>query len=113
MSASDFSATQCPKCYRPIWSGLGYSMISLKLDTDRLNLKDEILAKLDGLRTYEIHRTATSFEVTPRSMGYLTARNPYVLAEHKCKAVVLFGELASDPWGRGKKETIETMEAPF
>lgn len=113
MSAQDFSATQCPKCYRPIWSGLGYVPMPLKLDTDRLNLVDEVKAKLQGIRTYQIHRTAGSFEVTPRTMGYLTARDPYVLAEHRCKVVVLFGELATDPWGRDVKKTIETTEVPF
>ena len=92
--------------------------IPIKLDTNRLNLTDEIMAKLKGLRTYEAHRTAKSFEVTPRTVGYIGSVNPVVLAQHECSLMITFEEPPADLWGRnsatgGKDDLTENLEVPF
>lgn len=86
----------------------------LKLDTTRLNLVDEIKAKISGTATYQAHRTAKSFEVTPRTIGYIKASNPVVLATHKCPLLYGQGEPAVDFWGRDEvKQISESTEVPF
>lgn len=119
MASQDFSPAICPRCNHGIWQGLGYAPVLIKLDSTPLNLPNEIIEKLTGGKTYEAHRTAKSFEVTPRSIGYLSAKDPIVLAKHRCPLMMGTGELPKDLWNRGNsadrgnQELLETMEVPF
>lgn len=114
MAHQDFSPTNCAKCGRGIWSGLGYAMMPTRLDATRLNLAGEIVAKLKGLRTYEAHRTAKSFEVTPRTLGYIGSHHPVVLAQHECQLMISFENPPTDLWGRDvAQNSTNTTEVPF
>lgn len=84
MSDFDFAPIACKSCQRIIWSGLSSTGIAIKLDTAQLNLAQEILKKIEGVRTYQIHRTVISFEATPRIGARLGAAAPVVLATHVC-----------------------------
>jgi hypothetical protein len=90
-----------------VWSGLSSTGIPTKLDTTRLNLAQEIVAKLSGVRTYQIHKTLKSFEATPRLGAALAARGPVVLAMHVCFSNVL--DIASDLdyFPQPKRESVQ------
>lgn len=84
MSTFNFEAIPCRSCKRTIWTGLASTGIATKLDTTRLNLAQEIMAKLEGKRTYQIHQSLTSFEATPRLGARLGGGGAIVLATHIC-----------------------------
>ena len=63
MSYLDFKPSTCRKCGNLVWDGISAtSACQVKLDTKRLNLIEEIQALASGVATYQIHRTAGSFE---------------------------------------------------
>ena len=113
MTSSDFQAIDCRSCGNLVWDGLSYAGVPIKLDTGRLSLRDEIVKLLTGGRTYQIHRTSVSFQVTPRSKAYIAAANPIVLALHECYPMTVFSESAPDYWGRAKQELTTSEEVPF
>jgi hypothetical protein len=106
MSSFDFRPTTC-KCQRLIWTGLSSSGIAIKLDTAQLNLAEEIIKKLEGVSTYQIHKTALSFEATPRLGAALEARAPIVLALHICSSPGFGSAQLPDYFPRAKKESRE------
>lgn len=112
MSAFNFSAIDCRSCGNLVWNGLSSSGIPIKLDTGRLNLRDEIVKLLSGGRTYQIHRTYVSFEATPRLSARMGAKDPVVLALHKCYPMTVFSEQAPDYWDRSLSQ-LQTEEVPF
>ena len=112
MSAFNFSAIDCRSCGNLVWDGLSSSGIPIKLDTGRLNLRDEIIRLLAGGKTYQAHRTYVSFEATPRLSARMTAADPVVLALHECYPLTTFGNLAPDYWDRAPSP-LQTEEVPF
>jgi len=84
MSNFNFAPISCTSCQRIIWAGLSSTGIAIKLDTARLNLAQEVVKKIEGVRTYQIHKTVISFEATPRIGARLGAASPVVLATHIC-----------------------------
>lgn len=80
----NFRPITCKSCQRVIWSGLSSTGIAIKLDTARLNLAQEIVKKIEGVATYQIHKSVVSFEATPRMGARLGAAEPIVLATHIC-----------------------------
>ena len=100
MSAFNFRAIDCRSCGNLVWDGLSSSGVPIKLDTGRLNLKDEIVKLLLGGRTYQLHRTSVSFEATPRIGARIHAKEPIVLALHECYPLTVFSEVAPDYWDR-------------
>jgi hypothetical protein len=113
MTSFHFQAIDCRSCGNLVWDGLSSSGIPIKLDTGRLNLKDEIIRMLTGNRTYQIHRTSISFEATPRMGARINAANPIVLALHECYPMTIFNEQAPDYWNRAKSQLITSEEVPF
>lgn len=85
----------------------------IKLDTGRLNLKDEIIKLLLGGRTYQIHRTAISFEATPRIGARMGAKEPIVLAMHQCYPMTVFANTPPDYWDRQLLKLQTSEEVPF
>jgi len=110
MNDSNFTSTQCPQCQRIIWAGLSSTGIPTKLDTERLNLKEEIVKKIQGVRTYQIHQTSISFQATPRLGARLGAAAPIVLATHICSWNDFNYGSAPDYFG---KPTAQTTEVEF
>ena len=114
MSYLDFKPTDCRKCGNLIWQGVSSSSaLDTKLDMNRLNPVDEILALTAGIATYQIHRTAASFEATRRTAGRMGAAVPIVLAAHTCRPITEFGQTPPDYFNRIKPSTTESQEVPF
>lgn len=112
----NFVAINCRACGKLIWTGNSSSGFFTKLDAKRLSIVEEIVKKVNGVRTYEAHRTAVSFEVTPR-IGARVGTEPkpekVILAEHACESFSLFETELPDYWGRFKKPILEPEEIPF
>ena len=101
MSYFLFSAIDCRKCGNLIWAGHSSAGVPTKLDPTQLNLTSEIIAKVSGLRTYQIHRLGRTFEVTPRVGARIWAKNAIILAEHQCRDFGLFAQEMPDYFGNG------------
>ena len=113
MTSFNFQAIDCRSCGNLVWDGLSSSGIPIKLDTGRLNLRDEILKLLAGGRSYQIHRTSISFQATPRIGARIAAADPIVLALHECYPMTVFSESAPDYWEQAKRELLSSEEVPF
>jgi hypothetical protein len=113
MSYLDFKPTNCRNCGNLIWAGVSAtSRCDIKLDTARFNLADEIVALTAGIATYELHRTAVSFEATRRMATRMSVASPIVVATHTCRALTVFAEQAPDYWNRVKLSTT-SEKVPF
>ena len=113
MSELDFKPISCRKCGNLIWAGVSASSrCDIKLDTARLNLTEEILALTAGLATYQVHRTALSFEATRRTAARMKVAQPIVLATHTCRELTVFAEQPPDYWNRVKLSTT-SEKVPF
>jgi hypothetical protein len=113
VSDLDFKPINCKKCGNLIWAGVSASSrCDIKLDTARLNLTEELVALTSGTATYQIHRTALSFEATRRTATRMGVASPVVLATHTCRAMTVFAETAPDYWNRVKLSTTSD-EVPF
>ena len=113
MSELDFKPIDCRKCGNLIWAGVSAtSRCDIKLDTTRLNLTQELLAMTSGIATYQVHRTAVSFEATRRTAARMTVAAPIVLATHTCRPLTVFAEQAPDYFNRPKLSTT-SEKVPF
>jgi hypothetical protein len=113
MSYLDFKPINCRKCRNLVWDGISAtSACQVKLDTKRLNLIEEIQALASGIATYQIHRTAGSFEATRRMASRMNAKDPIVLATHTCYTLTVFAEEPPHYWGSLKLSTTSD-EVPF
>jgi hypothetical protein len=113
MSYLDFKPMNCRTCGNLVWAGVSAtSRCDIKLDTNRLNLPEEVLALTAGLATYEIHRTAQSFEATRRMATRMKVAAPIVLATHTCRPLTVFAEQAPDYFNRVKLSTT-SEKVPF
>jgi hypothetical protein len=113
MSELDFKPISCRKCGNLIWAGVSAtSRCDIKLDTARLNLTEEVMALTAGLATYQVHRTAVSFEATRRTAARMKVAEPIVLATHTCRELTVFAEQAPDYWNRVKLSTT-SEKVPF
>lgn len=113
MSSTDFEPGTCRKCGNLVWVGISStSAFLIKLDTRRLNIIEELQALVAGIGTYQIHRTAKSFEATRRMVNRMGAKDPIVLATHTCYPLTVFAEEPPDYWPRPKLSTT-TDEVPF
>jgi hypothetical protein len=113
MTSFNFLAVDCRSCGNLVWDGLSSSGIPIKLDTGRLNLRDEIVKLLTGGRTYQIHRTSISFQATARIGARIGAANPIVLALHECYPMTVFSESAPDYWEKAIATITTSEEVPF
>jgi hypothetical protein len=113
MSELDFKPISCRKCGNLIWAGVSASSrCDIKLDTARLNLTEEVMALTAGLATYQVHRTAVSFEATRRTAARMKVAQPIVLATHTCRELTVFAEQPPDYWNRVKLSTT-SEKVPF
>jgi len=113
MSELDFKPISCKKCGNLIWAGVSAtSRCDIKLDTNRLNLTDEIVALTAGIATYELHRTAVSFEATRRMATRMSVASPIVVATHTCRPLTVFAEQPPDYFNRPKLSTT-SEKVPF
>jgi hypothetical protein len=114
LSAFDFQPINCRECGHLVWDGLSASGIPIKLDMTRLNIVDEIHTLVGGGRTYQIHRTAMSFEATRRTSARMKAVDPIVLATHTCRTEgFLFGQEPPDYFNQRKPQPLDYEKVPF
>jgi hypothetical protein len=120
MSDFNFKAINCCQCGHLVWDGLSASGFPTKLDTTRLNIVEELIKLSTNTRTYQIHRTSTSFEATRRTAIRMGAVDPVVLAEHTCTSSgFTFGQEAPEYFNRqiypssDKGTLTTTSEVPF
>jgi len=113
MSDLDFKPITCHKCGNLVWSGLSAtSRFNVKLDTNRLNIVEEIQKLSTGIGTYQIHRTSQSFEATRRTPIRMGAKEPIVLATHTCSSMTVFMQEPPEYFPR-PQTTTTTSEVPF
>ena len=124
MRDSNFKAIYCTACGKLIWEGLTVGF-QIRLDPGTLTIQEEIIKRIQGSRTFELHKTAVSFEVGLRSLNAIQrsqGKNPLILASHSCtrtKEIFRFKgqEPAEDEipdyWNRRKKPQLESEGIPF
>ena len=67
MRDSNFIPIFCTACGKLIWQGLTVGF-QTRLDPGTLTIQEEIIKRIQGSRTFELHRTAVSFEARLRSV---------------------------------------------
>ena len=124
MTNSNFKAIYCTACGKLIWEGLTVGF-QIRLDPATLTIQEEIIKRIAGRRTFELHKTAVSFEARLRSVNAIQrskGSNPTILASHSCsrtKEIFRFKgqEPAEDElpdyWNRRKKPQLESEGIPF
>ena len=124
MRDSNFIPTFCTACGKLIWQGFTVGF-QIRLDSATLTIQEEIIKRITGSRTFELHRTAVSFEARLRSLNTIKGsqgKNPTILASHSCsrtKEIFRFKgqEPAEDEipdyWNRRKKPQLEQEGIPF
>jgi hypothetical protein len=124
MRNSNFIPIFCTACGKLIWQGLTVGF-QIKLDPGTLTIQEEIVKRITGNRTFELHKTAVSFEADLRSVNAIQrskGQNPIILASHSCtrtKEIFRFKgqepgqEEVPDYWNRRKTPQLEQEGIPF
>ena len=124
MKDSNFIPIFCTGCGKLIWEGLTLGF-QIRLDPATLTIQEEIIKRIQGSRTFELHRTAVSFEAHLRSLNAIPrskGHNPTILASHSCsRAKEIFRIKGQEPaedeipdyWNRRKKQQLESEGIPF
>ena len=124
MMNSNFIPIFCTGCGKLIWEGLTVGF-QIRLDTGTLTIQEEIIKRITGSRTFELHKTAVSFEADLRSLNAIQrsqGKNPIILASHSCtrtKEIFRFKgqepgqEEVPDYWNRRKTPQLEQEGIPF
>jgi hypothetical protein len=111
----DFKPINCGRCQVLIWEGVSWAGFSRRLDTPRLTIEEEIIKRLSGLMTYELHRTRVSFEAVERSANRIKWASPnkdrIILADHMCQGFRLFDTIPPDYWTT-LSTVLSTSEEP-
>jgi hypothetical protein len=113
MASTDFVPNDCRKCGCLVWEGYSSSGFLTRLDIEPLSIVDEIMNFLAKNRSYQIHRTAKSFEATPRLAGRMGKVHPIVLRQHICRTLLEFGVTAPDYWATTKPTPPPLNEKGF
>ena len=124
MNNSNFIPIFCTACGKLIWEGLTVGF-QIRLDPATLTIQEEIIKRIQGSRTFELHRTAVSFEADLRSLSAIErskGQNPTILASHSCsrtkeiyrtKGQEPGQEEVPDYWNRRKTPQLEQEGIPF
>jgi len=126
MSNKDFKPIYCTACGKLIWNGDCLTGFPTKLDPEPLTIAEEIIKRIQELRSYEIHRTSISFEASLRSVNAIRRSNPArpktILASHRCqKTEIIFRMKGQQPeqeeipdyWNSNRKQHLEPEGIPF
>ena len=124
MMNSNFIPIFCTACGKLLWQGFTVGF-QIRLDPGILTIREEIIKRIQGSRTFQLHRTAVSFEADLRSLNAIErskGQNPIILASHSCsrtKEIFRFKgqEPAEDEipdyWNRRKQPQLEQEGIPF
>jgi hypothetical protein len=73
----------------------------IRLDPGTLTIREEIIKRIQGSRTFELHKTAVSFEADLRSVNAIQrsqGKEPLILASHSCsKTMEIFRLKGQEP----------------
>jgi len=96
-----FKPIICKRCGTVVWSGISWAGFAKLLDTNRLTIEEEVIKRINGLMTYEAHRTQVTFEVVERSLNRIKWAQPgkdrIILADHHCSDMKLFQSIDTVP----------------
>lgn len=101
-----FKPIICKRCGTVVWSGISWAGFAKLLDMDRLTIEEEVVKRIHGLMTYEIHKTTVSFEAVERTLNRIKwsqpGKNKVILADHHCSNYSLFQSIDTVPdyWAR-------------
>lgn len=124
MRNSNFIPIFCTACGKLIWQGLTVGF-QIRLDPGTLTIQEEIIKRIQGNRTFELHKTAVSFEADLRSLNAIQrskGQNPIILASHSCtRTKEIFRIKGQEPgqeevpdyWNRRKTPELEQEGIPF
>ena len=124
MMNSNFIPIFCTACGKLLWQGFTVGF-QIRLDPGTLTIREEIIKRIQGSRTFELHRTAVSFEADLRSVNAIQrsqGKEPLILASHSCsKTMEIFRLKGQEPdadeipdyWNRRKKPQLEHEGIPF
>ena len=111
----DFKPINCSRCGAVIWQGISWAGFARRLDGARLTIEEEIIKRISGLMTYELHRTAVSFEAIERSVNRikwsLPGRDKVILADHTCQGWRIFETEPPSYWPK-LSTVLSTSEEP-
>lgn len=114
-----FKPIICKRCGSVVWSGVSWAGFSKLLDTPKLTIEEEVVKRINGLMTYEAHRTQVSFEVVERSLNRIKwakpDKNRIILADHHCSDFTLFQSIDTVPdyWARPVVASSPVEGFPF
>lgn len=124
MRNSNFIPIFCTACGKLIWQGLTVGF-QIRLDPGILTIQEEIVKRITGSQTFELHKTAVSFEADLRSLNAIQrskGQNPIILASHSCtRTKEIFRIKGQEPgqeevpdyWNRRKTPQLEQEGIPF
>ena len=114
---TDFKPINCSRCGTVIWEGISWAGFGRRLDTPRLTIEEEIIKRLSGLMTYELHRTRVSFEAVERSANRikwaLPNKDRIVVADHLCQGFTLFSTEPPKYWQELSTVLSTSQECAF
>jgi hypothetical protein len=113
----DFKPINCSRCGALIWAGISWAGFARRLDTPRLTIEEEVIKRLSGLMTYELHRTRVSFEAVERSLNRIRWAAPnkdrVILADHTCQGWRLFESEPPSYWSKLSTVLSTSQEPAF
>ena len=114
----NFKPINCRRCGTVVWEGISWAGFAKRLNKKSLTVEEELVAILQGRKTYECHRTAVSFEAVERSLLRIQGKRKkhiHILADHLCSGTVLFDTEVPNYWAKPERKVndLSTMQAPF
>lgn len=111
--STDAHPDLCNRCHAAIWKLICQTGFTVKLDTNRLNVSEQIETYLQKVPMYEIRKTAESFMASLWiKQRILASRHQnIILAGHRCGAILPIPTSWPDYWP--KPEIAQTDGIPF
>lgn len=98
MRNDNFKADFCTSCGKLIWKGFCRYGLPVDADIERLEVIDQIKARLAGRQIYRVIKTTVSFSLKVHgTMSIEYYKDPIVLASHTCTMTHLFQSLDDAP----------------
>jgi hypothetical protein len=126
MTYQDFKPIYCTGCGKLIWEGLCLTGFPTRLDPEPIAIAEEIMRRINQIRSYEILKTHQSFEAALRSANRIKRSDPgkqrIILASHSCQRMkVTFRTRGQEPtqeevpdyWNSNQGKQAQTEGIPF
>lgn len=118
MASEHFKPILCPRCQAVVWHGISWAGFERKLDITVLTIEEEIIKRLTGFKTFQLHKTHVSFEAIERCMIHIKREDrskKVVLAEHRCQGFTVFNtvDMAPNYWPATTPAITPSEGVPF